>query len=137
MFITQSELMSVIYDWQLDQITDDPEIIDQAIMAAMEEAIGYLKSQYDTDKIFSTTGAERNVLLVEHIKSMAVWYLVRLSNADMIFERLKVYYDNAITWLSRISKKQIAPDLPLRTDDSGEVVSRIKMGSRAKFHHDY
>ncbi len=137
MFITQEELSSVIYEWQLGQLTDDPAVIDAAIMAAIEEATSYLALQYDTDKIFAAKGERRNILLVEHIKSMAVWYLVRLSNADMIFERVKNYYDNAITWLSRIANKKIAPNLPLLKNEAGEVVGHIKMGSRTKFSHDF
>lgn len=137
MFITQEELSSVIYDWQLGELTDDPAVIDAAIMAAIEEAISYLAPQYDTDKIFSAVGDERNILLVEHIKSMAVWYLVRLSNADMIFERIKSYYDNAIAWLTKIADGKIAPNLPPQKDESGAVVSRLKMGSRPKFTHDF
>lgn len=137
MFITQEELSSVIYDWQLGELTDDPAVIDAAIMAAIEEAASYLASQYDTNKIFAATGNERNILLVEHIKSMAVWYLVRLSNADMIFERVKTYYDNAIAWLTKIVDGKIAPNLPPQKDESGAVVSRLKMGSRPKFTHDF
>lgn len=141
MFITNEELCSVAHDWQLQQITNDESIVKQAILTAISEAEGYLSGRFDTQAIFSASGDERHVLLVEHIKSIAMWYLMRLSNCDINYERIHDFYMSAKEWLKQVAghdDKTITPTgLPPKKNEIGEDISSIKMGSRRKFDHEY
>lgn len=134
-------MTSVIHDYQLEQITTDPAIISQAILAAIDEATSYLNSQYDCTAIFSATGAARNILVLEHCKSIAAWYLVRLANADIYHDHIKNYYDNAIKWFERVagvgdSGRQLAPNLPPKKTN-GVTQTKFRAGSNTKFSHDF
>ena len=100
MFLSKSDLKSVIYEYQLDQIievttsnTTNDDIVLMAIGAAVEEMKSYLnpnlqdrwkdgRSRYDVQAIFSATGSARNPLILELCKNIAVYYLCRLSNVE-------------------------------------------------------
>jgi phage gp36-like protein len=159
MFITTTELKTVAYKYQIDEITEnDDDIAAQAIAAAIEEAQGYMRANnkreykdgrllYDVDAIFSATGTNRHALLLEMTKSIALWYLVRLANVDMLYEQVKERYDRAITWFNKVNKGDVTLKLPLLnggdTDGDGDVDGddqaaqfSIRYGSRPKFNHD-
>lgn len=138
MFILESELKSVVYGYQLQQIVEnDSTIINMAIAAAVEEASGYLQARYNCTEIFSEIGDLRNPLLLEICKDIALWYIIRLSNVDMLYEPVKDRYDRAIKWLNNVAKSIISPNLPLLTDDSGEEQVNIRYGSMDKQQYDY
>lgn len=138
MFITESELKSVAYGYQLQQIVEnDSTIIQMAIDAAIEEASAYLSARYDCNTIFSRTGADRNALLLELCKDIALWYIIRLSNVDMLYEPVKDRYDRAIDWLNRVAKSVISPTLPLATDENGDTQYPIRYGTMDKQQYDY
>lgn len=139
-FITPSELNSAIGDYQLSAITSDPTIIEKSIRAAISESTSYLASKYDCNKIFNAVGEDRNPILLEHCKSIAVWYLMRLSNVDIIYDRAREYYKEAIEWLSKVAGvnengRSITPDLPLLTSTSGETIIKLRAGSHTKFNN--
>ena len=141
MYIENEELKTAVYAYTLGKITTDDVVIKQAILAAIDEATSYLNGKYDTVKIFNAQGEERNVILLEHCKSIAVWYIIRLGNAQLLFDKAKIYYDNAKDWLEKVAGihstgKSIAPDLPLKTED-GQVKSKIRICSKRKFKHHF
>lgn len=150
MFITKEELKSAIYNYQIEQITEmDDDIIFMAITAATDEAKSYLRpnkkkewmdgrAMYDVEKVFNANGNERNSLLMEMVKSIAVWYIVRLCNVDMLYESLKDRYDRAIDWLKKVNKGEITLDLPILADNDAATNTQqpFRFGSRAKFNHE-
>lgn len=152
MFLDPLDLDGVIYNYQIEQITEgDATIVLQALAAAEEEAKSYLEPNanqrefldgrllYDVAAIFSKTGAERNPLILQHTLTMAKWHLVQLCNADIIYEAAKERYDRAIDWFTKMSKGTIKlsslPQLE-RTDENTDT-QPFSFGSRAKFNHDY
>lgn len=145
MFITKEELQTAIYEYQVAEVMEgdaDDIAIRHAVAAAVSEASSYLAAKYDIRAIFSAEGDDRHPLLVEHIKSLAVWYLIKRSNIDMLFDRVKEYYTAAIEWLKLVAgvgtdNETIAPDLPLRTDEEGNVSTTFRFGSNRKFFHDW
>ena len=142
MFIERDELRTVIKNSTMGGLQADDVAVDQAILMAIQEATSYLNGKYDCNKIFNAQGKERNPLVLEHCKSMAVWYLLRISNANYLFEKAKIYYDNAIAWLKLVagvgeSGKTIAPDLPVKQTEDGTTVSKIRMSSNPKFTHSF
>lgn len=139
MFIEQSELSSAIAEYQLAGIDASMQNIRQAINAAVDEAKSYLNNKYDCDAIFSATGEKRHATVLEHCINMAVWYIVRKGNTDMIFEHVKEYRKAAVEWFRDVAGlnatgKPLTPDLPLKTED-GKVKISIRMGSNRKFRH--
>jgi len=158
MFLTYPELKSVLYEYQLDEITEtSPDIADMAIMAAVEEAKSYLsptgqsrwrdgRPRYDVAAIFGASGTERNGLILELCKSIALYYVCRLANVDIIQERVKERYDRAIDFLEKVAgvgkyagSPSIAPDLPVLTAEqiaTDTTRQAFRYGSREKFNHD-
>ncbi|PDS26463.1 phage protein Gp36 family protein [Flavobacterium branchiophilum] len=151
MFITVQELNSVIYDYQLAQITEqNNDIALTAIATAEQEVRSYLTSnnlkqwqdgrpRYDVDLIFSAQGENRNALIMQHVKTVAVWYVCQLSNPDIIYEHIKERYDRAIDYLNRISKGAVTLNLPVLAEDGTNPTNQkelFRFGSRTKFNHE-
>lgn len=158
MFLTYPELRSVAYGYQLQEITDNqPDIAEMAIAAAVEEMISYLnpsnqrhwrdgRPRYDTNLIFGATGDDRNALVLELCKSIALYYVCRLSNVDIIQENVQDRYDRAIDWLEKVAgvgkyagAPAITPNLPvLEVSDTDDDKNKpFRSGSRPKFIHDF
>lgn len=164
MYITVEELKSVLYEYQVREITeDDGTIAEEAIMAAEEEVKGYLVASnnrretatltaqqyaawklYDVDAIFAKTGAERNSFLVRIVQRIAAWNLCELASPDIIYERVKERHDAAISTLEKIagmgeyagSRLVIgALDSPELSPDEAET-KPFRMVSRRKFRHE-
>lgn len=153
MFIEKQDLGNVIYDYQLDQITDgDDNIVSQGIAAAIEEAKSYLTPNindkkwmdgrilYDVEAIFTATALDRNSLILQHCCTLAKWHIAQLCNADFIYEKAKDRYDRAIDWFTKIAKGTInlttLPQLVRDETNAGEK-QPFEFGSRTKYNHDY
>lgn len=153
MFIEKEDLGSVLYEYQLDQITDgNDDIVAQACSAAIEEAMSYLTPNpdnrawldgrflYDVEAIFSATGDDRHSLIVQHCCTIAKWYVAELCNADFIYEKAKERYDRAIQWFTKIANGTInLKTLPklVRDETTAGDKQPFQFGSRVKFNHDY
>lgn len=156
-FIEAAELKSVAYEYQINQITEDsPDIVEMAISAAVEEMMSYLsptgqvrwrdgRPRYDVEAIFSATGTNRNALVLELCKSMALYYVCRLANIDIIEEKVKERYDRAIDWLEKVAgvgkyanAPAISPNLPVLEAGTDETTATqpFRFGSRTKFNHE-
>ena len=152
MFIHEDELKSAIYQYQVLQITEsDDDITLMAISAAEEELRSYLEANnqirfqdgrplLDLNAIMNATGADRNPLLVAHCKTIAVWHLVQLCNADIIYEHVKERYDRAISWLKDLGAGIVnigsLPTLDPEDPDNPNNKAPFSMGSRKKFRHE-
>lgn len=129
-------------EYQLDQIASSETTVRMAILAAIDEAKSYLNAKYDCEAIFAATAEKRHATLLEHCKNLAVWYLVRRANADLIFEQVSEYHKAAIDWFEKVAglksdSKPLAPDLPLRKAEDGGVKLTARMGSHRKFSHNF
>jgi len=138
MFLNIDELKTVMYDYQLSEIVeDDTTIAEMAIQAAVEEVASYLRSRYDTEKTFTAEGADRNPLVLEITKDVALWQIIRLSNPDILHERVKDRYDRAVEWLDKVARGLISPTLPVIQDNKGDDVTPIKFGSMKQQRYDW
>ncbi len=136
-FVTPEELNTVLYNYQLNEIVEqDSDIVLQNIAAAEQETKSYLNI-YDVDTIFSKTGTERDPLLMEIVKNIALWYIIRLSNVDILDTKAKDRYDRAVNWLKGVADGVISPTLPLITGEDGQALLKFKLGSNQKFNHQY
>jgi phage gp36-like protein len=138
MYITIEELKSALYAYQAQEITGaDNDILLMNIAAAEAEVRSYLAGAYDVDVIFSAEGAARNPLLMELTKNIAVWYIVRLSNVDLIYQHAKERYDAAIEWLNRVADGKLSPDLPAAPVTADPTGSGVSWGSSPRNNNDY
>lgn len=138
MFITKEEIKTHLYDYQIDQITDDDDtIVASAIDTAVAEVKSYLANRYDVATIFAQTGTDRSALIVEHVKVCAVYHLLLLSNVDAIYERYEKAYDRTIEFLKKVADGLLSPDLPYLQTDTGTPVGTIQLKSNPKFTHSF
>jgi phage gp36-like protein len=155
MFVHPDELKTAIYEYQLNEITEnDHDIVLMAIGAAVEEMKSYLnpnnqtrwrdgRAHYDTEAIFTATGSDRNPLVLELCKNMTVYYITRLSNWDLIHKNLKDRYDRAIDWLEKVAgigkyanAPALTPDLPVLPLPEEGARLPFRHGGREKFNHE-
>ena len=136
MFLTADELDNNLYGHVISNITqNDPTIPEQAVAAAVSEMKSYL-SAYDTAAIFSASGADRNALILENTKVIAVWNILKLSNAETLYDVWRERYDRVIQFMTKVAEGSVTPDLPARRGSDGEIATKIRMGSNKKFQHD-
>lgn len=123
MFITEDEMKTVLYEYQVNEITEDNiEIVTEGIESAISEVKGYFhaanerresaglsKQQYqawklyDIDAIFGATGDARNKFVMRLVERVAAWNICELANPDVIYERVKAHYDNTVRTLEKIA----------------------------------
>ena len=137
MYLRPNELNTHIYDYQLHQITEcDSSITNSAISSAIAEAKSYLSTRYDADAIFFTEGENRDPLILDFVKTIAVWRVIKLSNPDVIYERYRELYKDVIDYLTKVSKGELNLDLPRLKSDTGEVSGgSLQINSNPKFNH--
>ena len=151
MFIEKEDFGSVIYAYQVDQITENnDDLVSQALAAAVEEAKSYLTANvnslktfdgrilYDVEAIFNTSGLDRNSLILQNCLTLAKFHLAVLCNADFIYEQSKERYDRAIDWFTKLSKGTVVlTSLPRINIEETTERKPFSSGSRTKFNHDY
>lgn len=121
-FITTDELRTHLYHESVIAVSHaDPTILIAAIDTAVQEAYSYLGA-YDRDRIFSSTGKERNALLLTFIKDIAVWHFVNLCNAGTELQLRQDRYERAVAWLRQVQKGELKPALPI-VDENGDGVA--------------
>lgn len=149
MFLKKEDLPSVIYNYQIEQITEgNDDIIDMAIGAAEEEIRSYLtgnnmkewsdgRLNYDVNAILSATDGDRNPLILRHAITITKWFIVDLCNADVIYEQAKERYDRATDWLKGLAKGEVnLSSLPTIENDTEENEEQpFSFGSNVKFNH--
>lgn len=137
MFIEISELSTVAAEYKVEEITDyDSSIAQQCILAAVKRVRRLLSGRYDVDSIFTAIGEERDAELVEICKNIALWFLVRRCNVDILYNRVKETYDRDMAYLRELKDGSIPSDLPLR-ETGGQPVGVFRSGSNRKFTHSW
>lgn len=93
---------------------EDETLILSAISTAVAEAKGYLAA-YDRERIFRSEGDSRDPLLLNMVKDIAVWHIIKVCNGGVDMEYRQGLYERAIKWLEHVQQGRISPDLP-KTD---------------------
>lgn len=150
-FLVKEEMKTVMYEYQLDQITEaDDSIIETGISVAIEEVRSYITPNnqkswqdgrliYDVDAVFSATGTDRNALLLEYTKVCAEWHIIKLCNADVIYDHVKERYDRVIDWLKMLQAGKVSiSSLPTLDPEAENITNKepFAFGSRTKFNHE-
>ncbi len=138
MWLQKEDFNTAMYEHIIDEIADfDDSAINQCIAVGTEQVKSYLKNRYDTDVIFSAEGENRNALILEYCKVVAVWELLKLCSAETLYEVWRERYDRVIEWLEGVRDGKNTPDLPKREDSEGNPVLVMKFGSNRKFKHNF
>ena len=148
-FLEKADFKTIIREYQLNSITDnDDTIIDTAIEMAIEEVSSILtadsnkiwqdgRRHYDVEAIFSTTGNNRNALMLGNTKIVAIWHLLILCNTGLDYQEAEGRYDRAIKYLKQLAKGEVnSRTLPLITTEPPEDELPFGFGSRPKFNHE-
>lgn len=138
-FITDEDYSVVIGEQALrviSQVSTDNRA--GAEVEAIEEIAGYLRPKYDTDAIFSATGAGRNRLVVMYACDIAIYHMAASAPSKMGMEIRKERYERAIKWLEGVQAGKIIPDLPQTTDENGDPAGFLfKFNSQKKLKHNW
>jgi hypothetical protein len=169
MYISIEEMKSVLYEYRMNEIVEnDPDIIEDAIMSAEAEVRSYFEAanarretanltaqqyaawyMYDVEAIFSTTGNQRDRLVMRLVQRVAAWNLCELCNADIVYNHVKERYENTIALLEKIAgmgdwkdSRIVLNSLPRQGQDDEETDTHttdakpFRMVSRPKFNHE-
>lgn len=136
MFLTKTDLTSIIYEEDIDTITEgDDSKVDSAIGAAIDEAQECL-SRFDIPTIFAKTGADRHHLLLESCKAIACWYLVKLCPANQSTKEIIEGATFARQWLDKINNgKKPGIGFPLKPEPPTGLNTFFHASSFEKRHN--
>ena len=138
MYLTKEDLYTVIEQHVLDAITeDDPAAVPESIDTALDTVRNYLCQRYDVGRIFAATGGDRNKHILSIARTLTIWEVISRNNNDILYEKWEKRHEEAIRFLEKVADGKVAPDLPLATDETGNVQSKIKFGSNLKFNHGF
>ena len=140
MFLSELDYRTVCDEEELDVLTrSDTTTREKAERAAMEEVASYLRSRYDVNQAFAAEGDERNPMLVQVTVNITLYYLVHWLPQLLASEGRQELYDNAIAWLTKVSKGGATPDLPTYTGENGEkdISNPMRYGCMAASRYDY
>lgn len=139
MFITEEDYKIVIGDNALKVISQtDPSNRANAEMEAQEEIAGYLRPKYDCQKIFEAEGNLRNKVIVMYACDIALYHMASAMPQKMGSEIRKERYERAIKWLEGVQAGRIIPDLPVSTNEDGDVVGEsILYSSQPQLRHNW
>ena len=137
MFITDQDYKVVIGEQALkviSQVSENNRI--NAEQEAIEEISSYLRPKYDTNAVF--TNIDRNSLIVMYACDIALYHMAASAPQKMGMEIRKERYERAIKWLEGVLAGKIVPDLPLATDQEGELIGgTIVCGSQKPLRHNW
>lgn len=152
MFLTEKDLGSTIYEYQIEEITEgDNDIILQGLLSAEGEIRGYLSGnnkkewsdgrlKYDVNAILNAVGPQREPILVRLGATIAKWYIVDVCNTEVIMEHAEKRYDRAIAFLRKLADGELnlstLPILPDNPESSNDDTTPFAYGSREKFTHE-
>lgn len=130
-FLTDNDFKVVVGDSALKAISQaSDDVKDNAVLEAIEEMSGYLRPQYDVDKIFSATGTQRHRQIVMYCCDISLYHMISAMPQRMGSEVREQRYKRAIEWLEDVQAGKIVPALPAATDDEGEETgSPIRYGT--------
>lgn len=141
MFLTQAELQTVSTDQIISAIINsDTQIVDDIILESIDIMSTYLYQNYDTTTIFQASGNQRSLAVLKHLKAIVKHELYSRRSKTMN-EVVKDAYDEAMTWLEKVSKGEIKPPLPPRLIDADgdgvldDEAPFLRLGSRRGYEN--
>lgn len=139
MFITDEDYRVVIGEQAFKVVSQfNAENRSNAETEAVEEMAGYLRPKYDTERVFSASGTERNRLVVMYACDIAIYHMAASTPQKMGMEIRRERYERAVRWLEGVQAGKIVPDLPLAVDGNGDAAGLpMKHGSQKKQRYNW
>lgn len=141
MFLEKAELKTVATDEIINKIIgNDDTIVSDIIEESIDVISTYLYQYFDTEVIFTKTGANRSKTILKHLKGIVI-YEIYTRRTKTMNEVAQKRYDEAMLWLEKVSEGKIKPPLPIRavdTDGDGTPdtpASFMKLGSRKNYEN--
>lgn len=138
-FLVKDELKTVSTKEVVDLITNyNDAIVVDIIDESIDVVASYLNDYFDTAAIFQKEGSERSKVVLKHLKSIVIHAIYNRRQRQMNETNLH-NYEEAIAWLTNVSKGLIKPDLPPKkvdTDGDGIPDSEVpfmKLKSRKSY----
>lgn len=134
MFITKDDYLPQIKQNNLESmIQTSPAILTSAEAMAQDTLKSYLFDRYDTQKIFASTGAERNMHLVQCGVNLVLHLIYQRLPNHRIVPHVEAIYNETINFLERVADGKNGLDLPKRTDPkTGQSQQIFRWGSAVK-----
>jgi len=130
-WLTEYDLKKQIRQSVLSQVIEqDASLLHEAELATLAEIESYLRSRFDVQAIFATTGTDRNALLVMYAVDILLYHLHSRINPSQIPDLRIERYNNAIEWLKAVAKGMLSPALP--TIESNENSTKFMIGSQKR-----
>ena len=139
MFLTLDDYSSVCDEYELRQITQNPETRLSAEAAALEQIGSYLRYRYDINRAFTFEGSDRNPMLVQCAVNISLWLMIHRLPQSMGHERRECLYNDSVKWLRDIQAAKASPDLPLYQSPDGDNDARnpVRFGSMNPNRYDW
>lgn len=123
-YIDENDLASVIQERFLDEstanIAGNNDILDDIESKAIDYAVSYISTRYDTERIFSEATPLRNGVLRQIIAQIVVFRSVRRNPARKVPDDYVNMFNEATRQLERIQSGAMKlVGMPLITDESG------------------
>lgn len=121
-FLTITELNTVSIKEIRDMITrNDDSIIETIIDESIDIMAGYISNYYDAEAVFAAEDDDRSKTVLKYLKDIVIYELYCTDHMAQLNDIVKMRYDEAMLWLSKMSKGQIQLNLPgLDTDTDGD-----------------
>lgn len=118
-------------------VREDEPVIKICEDRAIAEMRCYLSKRYDCDRIFSTTGEERNQLVLMMVIDIAVYHIFCIHNPQKLSPMRKDRYERAVEWMKAVAAEEIsiegAPLLPAE-ERAGNSNFRIESNRKRTNH---
>ncbi len=133
-FITPEDYNASVHQEILDAVTrSDKTIVEICEDRAIAEMRGYLSARYDCDKVFATTGSQRNQLVLMMAVDIAIYHIFCVHNPRIMSQVRIDRYERAVEWLKGVRKGDIAVDgLPEITKEEKYSASQYQIRSNHK-----
>lgn len=125
-YIDENDLASVIQERFLDEsianIAQNNDILNNIESKAIDYAISYISTRYNTDVIFSEETPLRSPILCQIIAQIVVFRAVRRNPARKVPDDYVNMFNDATRQLERIQTGAMKlVGMPLITDDAGNT----------------
>lgn len=138
-FLNFEDYKTLIKDDVLQAVMDnDKTIVLEVELMAESEMKSYLNQRYDVANIFNKTANNRNPLILMYMIDIVLYHIHARINPKFIPDIRKDRYDVAISWLIKVARGELNPDLP-KIDNSETSLAGLgnRWGSNTKFNHQF
>lgn len=114
-------------------VRDDETLVEICEDRAIAEMRGYLSKRYDCNAIFSTTGKERNQLILMMVIDIAVYHIFCIHNPQKLSQVRKDRYERAVEWMKAVASEEVSIDgAPLLPEEERAKKAELMFKSNPK-----